>query len=206
MQACTFSRTQVKAHLETRKHKHAHIQQTRSLQQRQRATVAGSAGDVERFSSPYPDPSPTQPPPLDLFRNARQIENTWLDEQGDEFHVPTVVTEDQNWASQCVRDFWRNIDAGRSNGTSLDNFWGSLLDNENDIDSSSRPDECDEGCEMPGLSVSGSRADGYAPYPSKTVCSHSPHDRREQLTSAWHRCTFWTSLIVCCGCDCLERL
>lgn len=114
-----------------------------------------------------------QQPPQGLFHNARPIDDIWLDERGEEYRLPTTVIEDQNWASQRARDFWRNADAGRSSGASSDNFWSSLLDDNDEENSLSGPDECDEECEMPGLSVSGSQADEYSPYPSKTVC-HIP--------------------------------
>ena len=129
--------------------------------------MAGPVDDVNRFSSPYPDTPPLHPPPQNLFHDARFIDDTWLDEQGNEFRLPSTVMDDQNWVSQRAQDFQHDIDAGRSHKTHMDDLWGSLSD---DDDSSSGSDEPDDAeFKMPGLAASGLESDEYAPYGSKTV-------------------------------------
>lgn len=166
--ACTFLKGQRKAHLETRKHKQALLRQRHSLGRRQDVAVPGPAGDTERFSTPYPDSPPTQPPSHGLFHNARLIGNTWLDEQGDEFRLPPAMVEDQNWSSQRAQGFWHDLDAGRSHKAPMDNPWGPLLDDDSDTSSESDRSD-DEECEMPGLSISEAESNDFAPYASKTV-------------------------------------
>ena len=144
------------------------MRQNRSLGQHQEAAATGPAGDVGRFSSPYPDTPPMQPPPHNLFRDARPTNDTWLDEQGNEFILPQMMMEDQNWTSQRAQDFWRDIDASRTHRVPVDDLWGPLPDG--DDSSSSESDEDDAGgCEMPRPSISKSGSDDFAPYPSKTI-------------------------------------
>jgi hypothetical protein len=101
-----------------------------------------------------------------LFHDARLIDDTWLDEQGDEFRLPSTVMGDQNWSSQRAQGFQYDISAGRTSNVLADDIWGSLLD---DDDSSSSSDESDDTGEMPGLTLSGTDSNEFAPYPSKTV-------------------------------------
>ena len=83
-----FSRSQLKGHLDTKKHRHARMQQNLSLKHQREAAETGPTQDVDRFASPYPDSQPMQPPPHNLFRGARPIDNNWLDEEGNEFNLP----------------------------------------------------------------------------------------------------------------------
>jgi hypothetical protein len=108
-----------------------------------------------------------QPPLHNLFRNAWLINNTWLDEQGNELGLPPTMMGDQNWTSQRAQDFWHDINAARSHQVPMDDLWGYSSD---DDDSSSESDEPDiMGCEMPGLVSSESESNDFAPYASKTV-------------------------------------
>lgn len=148
-------------HLNTKKHKHALIRQANSLKQQQELAVAGTIGDVERFSSPHPDPL-VQCSPQNVFHNARLVDNTRLDEHGNEIQLPMTVMEDESWMSQRAQDFRRDIEAGRSHKAPPDDLWGFASDDED-------PSSDDEatGCEMPTLTTSNSG--DFAPYSSKTV-------------------------------------
>jgi len=157
----------VKAHPGTKKHKEALIRKNHSLRQQQReAIVVGPTPGVVRFSSPYPDSPPREQPQHNLFRGARYIDNTWLDEQGNELRAPLTVTDDQNWTSQRAQDFWHDVDSARSHGELPENRWHFLSDD----DSSSTSSESDDTeREMPGAVISETESTGFAPYPSKTV-------------------------------------
>lgn len=174
-----FSRGQVKSHLNTKKHKLALLRQNRSLGKHREATASGLAEDVSRFSSPFLDLAATQPP-HNLFHDARLIDNTWIDEQGNESRLPATVREDQSWTSQRALDFWRDIDAGRSQNVPTDDLWGFSSDgNDDDKDNNDNNDDGQgdsdlSNCgvkahEMPGVSISESESDGFRPYASKTV-------------------------------------
>jgi len=153
--------------LDTKKHKQALVQQKNSLKRQQAVVAAGPGQDVDQFSSPYPDFLPTQPPSHGLFHDARQICDAWLDEQGNEFRLPPMMTDDQNWSSQRAQDFWHDVDAGRSYEAPVDDLWGFSSD---DNDSSSESEDRDAvGCEMPGFTTSKPKSNDFAPYVSKTV-------------------------------------
>lgn len=131
------------------------------------AEEAGPAQDLGRFESPYPDSQPIQQPPHNLFHGARPIDNSWLDEEGNEFRLPQVMTDDQNWSSGRARGFWRDVGAARSHRTPVEELWGITLDDD-DNDSDSDGSDTTE-CEMPGLVASDSESNEFAPYASKTV-------------------------------------
>jgi hypothetical protein len=78
------------------------------------------------------------------------------------------MMEDQNWSSQRAQDFQRDVKAGRLQDGPTDEHWGFLSDSEDDDDPG---DHGAEGCEMPGVSISGSEYNDFAPYASKTVSS-----------------------------------
>ena len=146
------------------------------LLKRQKEAEAGPAQDLSRFASPYPDSQPMQPPPHNLFHSARQIDNNWLDEEGNEFSLPQMMTDDQNWSSRRARDFWRDVDTARSHEVPADELWGFSLDD----DDSSEFNEFDTTeCEMPGLAASEFESSEFAPYASKTV-GNPPSESEEK--------------------------
>lgn len=174
LQACTFSRSQVKAHPNTKKHREALIRRNQSLRQQREATVVGPTPGVVRFSSPYLNSPPREQLQHNLFRDARYIDNTWLDEQGNELCAPLMVTDDQNWASQRAQDFWHDVDTARSHGEPPENRWHFLSD-DNSSSTSSESDDTEH--EMPGA-VSEAESTGFAPYPSKTVSFYRQAKKR----------------------------
>ena len=176
LKTCTFSRTQVKGHLDTNKHKQALVRQAHSLRWQRAAATADPEAGAARLSSPYPDPPPRERPQHDLFCDARSIDDIWLDEQGNELQLPFSMADDQNWSSQRAQDFWHDIDAARTHGEPLEHRWGSLSDDDSSS-TASRSEDGERG--MPGDFVPGSELTEFMPYPSKTVSSYPPVSREK---------------------------
>ena len=155
----------MKGHLNTKKHKQAILRKNLSSKRQQEAMASGPTQDIGRFATPYPDPQPNQPPAHNLFRGARSIDNAWLNEEGDEYELPRMMTDDQNWSSHRAQDLWRDVDTARSYRAPADKLWGFPLD---DGDNDSESDESDATeCEMPGLAASEFESEEFAPYASK---------------------------------------
>ena len=77
------------------------------------------------------------------------------------------MVDDRNWSSERAQDFWRDIDAARSDKAPIDDFWGISLDDDDTSSESGEPDAAE--CEMPGVTISESGSNKFAPYTSKTV-------------------------------------
>lgn len=137
------------------------------LKRQQEAAATGPTQDLSRFATPYPDPQITQLPAHNLFRGARPIDNTWLDEEGNEYELPQMMANDQNCSSRRAQDFWRDVGTARSREAPADKLWGVSPDDDGDSSESDEPDMTE--CEMPGLATSGFESDEFAPYASKTV-------------------------------------
>ena len=144
--------------------------------------AVGPAQNVGQFSSPYPDLPPTQAL-HNLFHDAQLVHNTWLNEEGSEFRLPPKMVDDQNWSSKCTQDFWCDIDATRSNKAPVDNFWGISLDDNITSSKSGEPDAAE--CEMPGVTISESGSNKFAPYTSKTVSIICPI-RARGMADSYH--------------------
>ena len=154
-------------------------------------TAASPAHHLDWFSSPYPDPPPVQQPQHNLFHGVRLIDNTWLDEEGDEVTLPLTMADDRNCSSQHAQAFFHDANNARSQVP--ENIWGD----DDDDKSSGSNDSGALGCEMPGATFRGFESNKFAPYVSKTVSNHLPVKEEWDLTSQWYRCLSLIALIAC---------
>jgi hypothetical protein len=154
----TFSRGQLTKHAKTKKHLSSLERYRHKLDEEQAAKCDSQLAHTTRFSSPGLGPLSVQHPP-DLFHGLRRLNNTWLDEAGNELTLPKTITQDETWRSQRAQEFWHDLDDAMSGE--------DFVDPESLFACTDMSDDEPEAL-MPG-GYSASEAMEYSPYPSKTV-------------------------------------